>query len=61
VVAETAFTSLTGARSTSRLTIVDLPEPLGPDKTTMRWGFAPSPASVKVSAPFAAGRMKDEG
>ena len=36
VVAEIALASFTGACSTRRLTIVDLPEPLGPDKTTMR-------------------------
>ena len=36
-----ALTSFTGASSTSRLTIVDLPEPLGPDKTTIRCGFFP--------------------
>ena len=35
VVAETAFVRRTGASSSSRSTIVVLPLPLGPDKTTM--------------------------
>ena len=51
MVAEIALTSRTGARSTSRFTIVDLPEPLGPDKTTMREFLllpAPPPAAVSI-------------